>query len=1449
MIELKRIADGGMDLQSASEDVAPNDYREAYNFRNTGSVGEDEKIGTNIEETEEVMGERPDGLNKCIGGGSFETIRELVYFIYNSNQQHLLAEYNYDTETETILYTDKIDSAGVELLKLNPQYFVSGCKLVQNKFLIFNDANNGVGYVNLDRLRDGSYGTLTEDDFSLIKAAPLIVPTAVYGNDGGRSVNLLRGNLFQFILQWQGFDDEFSVFSSFSKREVPIDEGTPAIGTDVAMANHMAVTVDIGTNRVKTLYVGARNALLYFVLIKSIDRADILAITDTDIDLEAEIYEAYDPGNNTYTFLFYNDGQYISLDPLETDLAYDYVPKKVNAIEVLPGNILSLWGITEGYTRPNPDVSIIQTSYDPQIRTEVEVDSEAFSVYNWVEQKQPNASYRKVRIYFKGVVQTGDKLTLTTENLVGVPYEDSATTYTCPIGEDEDTFEFIKSFALLWPYPNSVVVEGDYVVLRFSTRRESETPSGSREKFRGFVIELANVGNGISKSMPGIKTNSSYQVMMYHKTKHGVDFPINTGNKYIVKTQSLAQLKGLTPKITWTINNENAPADAAVYGFGLSFNNTHDKTLYINGVLDETNTNSDYLVFKINSLQKFNRNNSSSILAYDYAAGDRATFVCYLDVDGNPVWYDVPPIDTEVVAMDIVKTESELDEETEVDYLLKIRKSASIDQADIEGKNILLEVYSPKLRTETVEGVTTSKATVFFEIGEQYPIVNGKYTKLTGDITSGDIFYKTRTYTNAVDINTADSYIVEDFNFSDYYQSNYTSYGRARTYDDVSGEDYLKASVRYSSPFLLGSRVNGMTRFYKERIYGEGPGETSSNYGAFKNVMLRDNYIVAIQELKDAHVPFYSRIIEDNEGAQSVAISDKIFGNVRYIESGKWGMGNSNIITSRQNGTIYFVDTNNSLPIRDGYDGVGSIAGKLEKFFKRVIQLANKQGKQITLTYDNYNDELLLSIETDGDILVIAKFTASQWQEGEYYTVNAGTITITDAPDKGTLGTIVDGIALFTPTTGEIGPDGITFTFTNSLGNLITKNVCLTILDAATVVDGFFFIDVVDADLSTEYISNPVLISGNPAPAPVSIVGGTYSINGGAFTSAAGLAYDGDEIKVKRNSSNLGETTVDVVLTVGAVSDTFSITTEEIIAVAVPINWSNVEDADMDSSIEFYVNSVLTDTGTGTSSGVFNGAFSGDTVEIRQVAPITWTDTGTATLTLDKNGDFQQKSTATYASNLQSFTFVADAADIISVSARTEPSSVALLLSALVVDLIDKPNLNVIAFIDNAEITGNHTAIYTGQNFLPIGVVQSNDPDTGLPYATPRYNNAYILGSDRISPGGTSDLDWRFEFNLAKLINDYPATDVFTFYIKGRNDVIGTVNMPYSMKGASSSLQMSGGVGTYTPGIANDTNIYSGSLAPNIVSGANGSFLEADLTNIAKFVYTVSTNTLVPTGY
>ncbi len=93
------------------------------------------------------------------------------------------------------------------------------------------------------------------------------------------------------------------------------------------------------------------------------------------------------------------------------------------------------------------------------------------------------------------------------------------------------------------------------------------------------------------------------------------------------------------------------------------------------------------------------------------------------------------------------------------------------------------------------------------------------------------------------------------------------------------------------------------------------------------------------------------------------------------------------------------------------------------------------------------------------------------------------------------------------------------------------------------VPEAFSFTDETDADLETQYESNAIIVSGIAVAVAMIITGGEYQINGGSWASAATTVVDGSSIKVRGTSSAQAETAVNVVLTIGDVSDTFTITT------------------------------------------------------------------------------------------------------------------------------------------------------------------------------------------------------------------------------------------------------------------------------------------------------------------
>lgn len=104
-------------------------------------------------------------------------------------------------------------------------------------------------------------------------------------------------------------------------------------------------------------------------------------------------------------------------------------------------------------------------------------------------------------------------------------------------------------------------------------------------------------------------------------------------------------------------------------------------------------------------------------------------------------------------------------------------------------------------------------------------------------------------------------------------------------------------------------------------------------------------------------------------------------------------------------------------------------------------------------------------------------------------------------------------------------------------------NVTVTAVD--DVPDAFTFTDVTGATVSTLYTSNTITVAGlgSGISTAVSITGGQYSKNGGAYTSAAGTAVNGDTFAVQQTSSASGGTATNTVLTIGGVSDTYTTTT------------------------------------------------------------------------------------------------------------------------------------------------------------------------------------------------------------------------------------------------------------------------------------------------------------------
>jgi len=95
-----------------------------------------------------------------------------------------------------------------------------------------------------------------------------------------------------------------------------------------------------------------------------------------------------------------------------------------------------------------------------------------------------------------------------------------------------------------------------------------------------------------------------------------------------------------------------------------------------------------------------------------------------------------------------------------------------------------------------------------------------------------------------------------------------------------------------------------------------------------------------------------------------------------------------------------------------------------------------------------------------------------------------------------------------------------------------------------TTPDAFSFTDQTGVGIASTCTSNTITVTGIDTASAISITGGQYSINGGAFTSSSGSVVVNDTVQVRHTASGSYSTQVDTTLTIGGVSDTFSSTTE-----------------------------------------------------------------------------------------------------------------------------------------------------------------------------------------------------------------------------------------------------------------------------------------------------------------
>ncbi|MBA4286821.1 MAG: hypothetical protein C0434_14950 [Xanthomonadaceae bacterium] len=240
--------------------------------------------------------------------------------------------------------------------------------------------------------------------------------------------------------------------------------------------------------------------------------------------------------------------------------------------------------------------------------------------------------------------------------------------------------------------------------------------------------------------------------------------------------------------------------------------------------------------------------------------------------------------------------------------------------------------------------------------------------------------------------------------------------------------------------------------------------------------------------------------------------------------------------------------------------------------------------------------------------------------------ITDGLYAVNDGPFIGSAGLVASGDRVQVRTTAANAP-ATTRVAVLSIGG-VTAPFSVTTRAADRTPNAFSFTAVGNAEPLAVVGSGSIVVAGIEAPTAVSVINGQYSVNGGAFTAAAGQVVNGDSLRLRQTAAAAFATTTTTTLIIGGVNGDFRVTTRPADAVPDAFTIAPVLDAEPGAvmvSAALQVSGIETAVPIEIDGGRYsiNGAaFSaargqvgnGDAVRIEQLAAAGFGQTRVATL-------------------------------------------------------------------------------------------------------------------------------------------------------------------------------------------------------------------------------------------
>jgi len=960
MLNVQNNFRGGLDLDTDVFQMRPDSYVDALNITIDAIEGNRDLAATNIIGNRLVDYALPAGTNQVIGAYGDLIRNRVIYFIWNSNGNHVIAKYSNATRTISKILENLTDTDDVDILGFSRYKKIIHIEVIhrdEGDLLYWTDGYTSPKGLIITKIEDGDYGVVELDFIEAAKSPPLQPAVVAYGNDSTRSTNGLRRKLYQLKYRWKYDDNSTSTWSPWSDTPLPANLVGTDNDADATNNNYIATTLQTGNKNVTDIQIAFRELGGNLWL----DPLMTISINKSELGI---------PDNADYVYNFYNDNVPTEIDQRESLLLFDYFPLLAKSMVLANGNVLVYGAITEGYDRLGQDELDVEMTVEmikntgvalgPPTLTYIQT-SDTVLIFTVGANVIEGTRYQ-IYIFFKGTppAQTfGVRLVGDYTALAG----DDAADVALALSNQFNAFSSVPTIAVSYPAGGTnswqaggfvpVVAVTQIIVTPGSGSSSIATGTGwpwySRYRFGLVYFDSKGRTNGVMTYVNQPATDGDFEV-------ETGDFELSSG---IPKTAVInAEINHLPPD--WAVK----------YCWVRSNNLTFDKQIYYPS--NDLQSDTDYYYIGFQNIQYYYDQNNKFIYGsidsiVNPEKGDRIKIIATTDTSGytGTIWSDE---DYEIIGV----VERVMTGTSEKGKFVKIKKPIT-SPSPAFASSMLCLIYTP-LQYSNI----SAEKTVYWEFSQFYDTYEDAgvlyhrgmlqdqtaIQPATFQFTNGDMYYRSRNaFVRLFPGVGSGNFLLFDSNYSDFYPSAVNGNGRAEVIEVNAAQTYYPATARFGQEFEQNTTVNNLPRFYPGNFK-----DYNRNYGSILKMKIRDQYLRLGQELKIGVVPVNLQIIKTLTGDGQLTASDELLNTVNYY-SGEYGVGDCPEAWASFNFADYFIDNRRGAILRLSQDGITpiSVLYKVNSWGSVELPLRNGTTNFCYGAFDQRLNNYILAVEaTDG---------------------------------------------------------------------------------------------------------------------------------------------------------------------------------------------------------------------------------------------------------------------------------------------------------------------------------------------------------------------------------------------------------------------------------------------------------------------------------------------------